>query len=76
MFLLIILILSAQGSSYLPSVERSALPLRFERSGPPQKLVAFWGERRVLSPNNASVILCDLHTEREAQVVIVVFYKK
>ena len=50
-----------------PLNSRRIRPLNSRRSrsnGAPENF-NFWGEWRVLSPNNAGVILCDLHTERE-----------
>ena len=65
--------LSAAGSSYLPSVERSALPYDSSVRGP--RKFAICGESGGCCRSNDKVILCDLHTERDAQFVGIVVIK-
>ena len=65
--------LSAAGSSYLPSVERSALP--YDSSVRGSRKFAICAESGGCCRSNDGVILCDLHTERDAQFVGIVFIK-
>ena len=64
---------SAAVSSYLPSVERSALPYDSSVRGP--RKFAICGESGGCCRSNDGVILCDLHTERDVQFVCIVVIK-
>ena len=64
-----------RGREFLSPFGRTiGLAVRFERSGPRKFVIC--GESGGCCRSNDKVILCDLHTERDAQFVGVVVIKK